>query len=122
MKSFFDLNIDVLHAGTGNRYVDEDDIWLVNLVAIVLFSNFKLKVSSGKHLENIYHAPIVSLKYKLISSATGCDDLSIGFDRDHKRRQQDLTNNKNHKGKYHFRIHFKDVFGFCEYQEKATYG
>ena len=33
-----------------------------------------------------------------------------------------MTNNKNVKGKYHVRIYLKDVFGFVEHQEKATYG
>ena len=77
--------------------------------------------SSGKHPESIYHAHFVSLMYKLITSATGCDDLPIGFDRDRKRRQRELTHNKNQKIKYHSRIYSKDVFGYCEYQDKATY-
>ena len=33
-----------------------------------------------------------------------------------------MTDNKNVKGKYHVRIMLKDVVGFAEYQEKATYG
>ena len=60
--------------------------------------------------------------YKLLSSSKGSDDLSIGFDRDRGRRQREMTNNKTQKGKYHVRIYRKDVFGFAEYQEKATYG
>ena len=60
--------------------------------------------------------------YKLLTSSKGSDDLSIGFDRDRGWRLRDLTNNKNIKGKYHVRIYLKDVFGFVEYQEKATYG
>ena len=60
--------------------------------------------------------------YKLITSAKGRDDLSICFDRDRTRRQRELTNNKNIKGKYHVRIYLKDIFGFAEHQEKATYG
>ena len=60
--------------------------------------------------------------YKFVTSSKGSDDLSIGFDRDRNRRQRELTNNKSQKGKYHVRIYFKDVFGFAEYQEKATYG
>ena len=50
------------------------------------------------------------------------NDLSIGFDRDRGRRQRELTNNKNIKGKYHVRIYLKDVFGFSEQQEKGTFG
>ena len=59
---------------------------------------------------------------KLLTSSRGSDDLSIGFDRGRKRRKQELTNNKNKKGKYYVRIYLKDVFGFAEHQEKATYG
>ena len=86
---------------------------------MVFFSNYKLSTSSGKQLENIDHAHIVCLMYKLKTSARGSDDLSIGFDRDRGRRQQELTNNKNKKGKYHVRIMLKDIFGFAEYQEKV---
>ena len=60
--------------------------------------------------------------YKLLSSSKGSDDLSIGFDRDRTRRRNELTNNKNIKGKYHVRIYLKDIFGYAEYQQKATYG
>ena len=122
LNSYLELNFDVLHARTNNRYVDNNDIRMVNLGPIGLFSNYKLTTSSGKHLENIDHAHIVSLMYKLLSSSKGSDDLSIGFDRDRTRRRNELTNNKNIKGKYHVRIYLKDVFGFAEYQEKATYG
>ena len=60
--------------------------------------------------------------YKLLTSSKGSDDLSIYFDRDRNRRQRELTNNKTQKGKFHVRIYLKDVFGFSEYQQKATYG
>ena len=60
--------------------------------------------------------------YKLITSSKDSDDLSIGFDRSRNRRRDEMTNNKNVKGKYHLRIMLKDVFGFAECQEKATYG
>ena len=123
LNSYLELNFDVLHAAApNNRYADGNDIRLVNLGPIALFSNYKLTTSSGKHLENIDHAHIVSLMYKLLSSSKGSDDLSIGFDRDRTRRRNELTNNKNIKGKYHVRIYLKDVFGFAEYQEKGTYG
>ena len=122
LNSYLELNFDVLHAVTNNRYVDGNDIRLVNLGPYALFSNYKLTTSSGKHLENIDHALIVCLMYKLINSSKGSDDLSIGFDRDRGRRQRELTNNKTQKGKYHVRIYQKDVFGFAEYQQKGTYG
>ena len=122
LKSYLELNFDVLHTATNNRYVDDNDIRLVILGSIALFSNYMLTTSSGKHLENIDHTHIVSLIFKLLTSSGGSDDLSIGFDRDRNRRQCELTNNETQKGKFHVRIYLKDVFGFAEYQEKATYG
>ena len=122
LNSYLELNFDVLHAANKNRYVDGNDIRLVNLGPIALFSNYKLTTSSGKHLENIDHAHIVSLIYKLLTSSKGSDDLSIGFDRDRGRRQRELTNNKTQKGKNHVRIYLKDVFGFAEYLEEGTFG
>ena len=107
LNSYLELNFDVLHAATNNRYVDGNDIRIVNMGPIALFSNYKLTTSSGKHLENIDHSHIVSLMYKLITSSKGSDDLSIGFDRDCNRRQRELTNNKSQKGKYHVRIYLK---------------
>ena len=112
----------VLHAATNNRYVDGNNIRLVDLGPIGLFSNYKLTTSSGKHIENFDHAHVVSLMYKLLTPSRGSDDLSIGFDRDRIRRQRELTNNKTQKGKSHVRIYVKDVFGFTEYQDKGTYG
>ena len=122
LKSYLDFNFDALNAATINRYVDTDDIWLINLAAIALFSNFNLTTSSGKHLEKIDQAHIVSVMYKLLPSSRDTDDLSIGFDRDRKRRKRELTNNKNIKFKYHMRIYLKDIIGFAELQEKVTYG
>ena len=121
LKSYLDLNFDVLKAASSNKYVDADDICVINLAAIALFSNFRLTTSSGKHLENIDYAHIVSLMYKLLTSSRSGDDLSIGFDRDRNRRKRELANNKNIKGKYHMRIYLKDIFGFSEHQEKATF-
>ena len=88
---------------------------------IALFSNFKLTTSSGKHIEDISHAHLLSLMYKLITSSNNSDDLSNGFDRSMARRRDEMTNNKRVKGKYHVRIMLKNVFGFADCQEKATY-
>ena len=104
LNSYLEIKFDVLHAATNKRYADGNDIRLVNLGPIALFSNYKLTTSSGKHLEKIDHAYIVSLMYKLLTSSRGSDDLSTGFDRDRNRRQRELSNNKTQKGKYHVRI------------------
>ena len=122
LNSYLDLSFDVVHAANNNRYADGNDIRLVNLGPVALFSNYKLTTSSGKHLEDVSHAHIVSLMYKLITTAKDMNDLSIGFDKDRTRRRNELTNNKNLKGKYHVRIYLKDIFGYAEHQEKATYG
>ena len=89
---------------------------------IALFNNYKLTTSIGKHLEDITHAHIVSLIYKLITSSTNSDDLLFGFDRSRNRKKDELAQNKNVKGKYQVRNKLKDVIGFAECQEKATYG
>ena len=115
-NSYTELNFDVIQAATGNKYADGDDIRLVNLGPIALLSNFKLTTCSGKHLEEISLAHIVSLMYKLLTSSKACDDLSFGFDRSCDRRQQELTKNK--KGKFRLRIYLGDIFGFAEHQER----
>ena len=65
LNSYLDIDFDALHAATNNRYVDDNGIRLVNLGPIALFSNYKLIKSSRKHLEDISHAHIVSLMYKI---------------------------------------------------------
>ena len=92
------------------------------MARIALFSNYKLTTSSGKHLENIDHAYIVSLRYKLLTSSRRSDDLSIGFNRSRDRRQIELSNDKIIKGKFRLRIYLKDVFGFAGHQETGTFG
>ena len=120
LNSYIELNFGVLHAATGNGYADGDDIRLNNLGPIALFSNYKLTTSSGKHLQEISHAHIVSLMYKLLTSSKDYDDLSIGLDRSRDRRKDELAKNKNVNGKYHVRIYLKDMSGFAEHQGTAT--
>ena len=86
-NSHLDLNFDVIHAASNDRYADNNVIRLVKLVSIALFSNYRLTSSSGKHLEHVSHAHIVSLMYKLLTSARDAVDLSVGFDRGRGRRQ-----------------------------------
>ena len=59
--------------------------------------------------------------YKLISSAKDTDDLSIGFDHSRNRRRDELALNKDIKFKYHLKILLRDIFGFAEHQERASY-
>ena len=119
ISSYLDLYFDAFYAATGNRYVDNIDIRFVNLRPIALFSRYKLTTSSGKHVAHASHGYIVSLMQKLITSAENTDDLSIGFGRDRGRRQRELTNNKNIKGKNHVRIRFSVDFWFCRAIKKS---
>ena len=95
---------------------------LVNLGPTASFSTYNLTTSSGNHFEDVSHAHIVSLMYKLITSSRWSDDLSIGFYRNRLREQQELTNNKKKNGNYHVRNTLRYVFGFAKHQEKVTYG
>ena len=122
MNSYLDLSFEVVKRADNSRYANGNDIRLVNLGPVALFSNLKLTTSGGKHLEAISHAHPVSLMSKLITSSKDSNDLSIGFDNSRNRRRDELALNENIKGKHHLKILLKDVFGFAEHQEKATYG
>ena len=82
---------------------------MVDVGPIVLFNDYKLTTSSGKHLDEINLAHFVFLKYKLLPAIKENDDLSIGFDRSRDRRRREKNDNKNIKGKYHLR-HFQELF------------
>ena len=122
LNSYLDLKFEVIKKADNSRYANGNVIQLVNLGPIALFSNSKLTTSSGKQLEDISHTHLVSLMYKIKTSSKGSDDLSIGFDRSRIRRRDELTAHKSVKSKYHLRIMLKDVFGFAEHLQKATYG
>ena len=98
LNSYFDLDSDLLHAASNDRYADGNDIRTVNLDPIALFICYKLTTSSGKQLEDFSQAFTVPLMYKLLTSSKDSEDLSIGFDRDRNKRQRGLTDNKNKKG------------------------
>ena len=69
LNSYIELVFDVLQTTTGNRYVDSNDIRLINLGPISLFCKYKLSTSSGKHLENIEHGHIAclnSINFKIL--------------------------------------------------------
>ena len=103
------LNFEVVKKTNNSSDANGNDLRLVNLGPIALFSNFELTTSSGKHLEDISHAHIVSLKYKLKTSEKSSDNLFIGTDRGRNRRRDELTNNKKLKIKYNLRIRLKGI-------------
>ena len=59
-----DLKSEVIKKADKSRYGNGNDIRLVNLAPIALFSKFKLTASRGKHSEDIIHAHLVSQVYK----------------------------------------------------------
>ena len=122
LNSYIETNIEVIKKAVDSRYANGNDVRLVNPGPIALFSNFKLTTSSAKQLESISHAHIEFLRYKLITSSNDSDDLSIASDRDWNKEQNELTKRNIIKGKYHVKIRLKNVFGFAEDQEKATFG
>ena len=122
LSSHLDLNFEASKETDSSRYANGDDIRLVIVGPIALFSNFKLTTSSGNHLEDISHIHIVCLLYKLINSGKNSDNLANGFDRDRDRKQRELSNNKNTKSENHVWIMPKDLLGFAEKQEKAAFG
>ena len=122
LNSYLDLNFGVTKKADNSRYGNGIDIRVVNLGPIALFSIFRLSTSSGNYLEDVGHAHIVSSMYIIITRAKDSDDLSIGFDRDRASGRDELAQNKSTKCESHLRIVLKEVFGFAENQEKATYG
>ena len=80
------------------RYVDNDQIGLVNIGPVALFSEAKLTTSSGKHLEKVDNLHPISLMYKLLTSSQQTSQLMYGFEASSTIRRQKLTNNKSEKG------------------------
>ena len=122
LNSYFELKFAFVKRADNSSYANGNNIRLVILGPIALFSKIMLTTSSGKHLEDFSHAHIASSIYKLISNAKDTYDFSLGFDNRCDRRRDELTGNENVKRKYHLRIMLRDVFGFAKHQKKATYG
>ena len=123
LNDYIFLNFEVFKKTDTFRFGNGNGIRSNNLAPVGLFSNYILTTSSGKHLEDISHAHIVSLMYKLTPSAKDSEDVSIiGFNSDRGRRRVDIAPNKNIKGKYLLGNMLKDAFGFADDQKEATNG
>ena len=121
-NSFINLEFEVLK-NDNTRFANADDIKLVNLGPIALFSEASIKTSSGKHLEKIDNLHTVSLMYKLLTTHKNTSELMYGFEIDDEKRKEELLDNKTvaEKGTFFVRIKLTDIFGFAD-QEKITYG
>ena len=69
IKSYLDLFLEVFKKFDECGIENGNDIRLFNPGSIALFSIFKLKTSSGRHLVDFNYAQIVSSIYKLKFSA-----------------------------------------------------
>ena len=76
LNNYVDLNFDVIKKAVNSRYGTDNDIQLVILGLIALFSKFILTTSSAKQLQDTSHVHVVCLMYKLLSIAKDSDDLS----------------------------------------------
>ena len=61
LKSYLDIKIEVIKKACKSRHANDNDTKLVDPGPIALFSNFNLNSSSGKHLEDMSQALLVSL-------------------------------------------------------------
>ena len=119
-NSYLSVEFEVLK-NDDTRYVNNNEIGLVNLGPVALFSEAKLNTSSGKHLEKVDNLHTISLMWKLLTSTQGTSELMYGFEESEATRRLELTNNKTEKGTFFVRIKLCDLFGFAD-QEKITYG
>ena len=97
--------------------MDRNDIRLFLLGIIALIRVYKLTAGSGKRLEENFHVYIVRLKQTIKAFAIDFECLSIGFNRNHERRQQELIKNETVKGKYLVRIMLLIFFCFAQLQQ-----
>ena len=119
-NSYISLEFEVLK-NDNTRYNNGDEISMVNIGPVALFSEAKLTTSSGKHLEKVDNLHPICLMYKLLTSSHQASQLMYGFEESTAIRRQELTNNKTEKGTFFVRIKLKDLFGIAD-QEKITYG
>ena len=109
MKSYVNWKNDVVEAAQNSRCEQKDDIRLIDLGPILLCSTYQLTNISWNHLKDSNPAHIVSLRYKLLTSAKDTDELCIGFDRDRVSKQRELANNRTVERKNQVRTMLKDV-------------
>ena len=102
-NSFISLEFGVLK-NNNTRFVDDDEISLVNFGPVALFSEAKLTTSSGKHLEKVDNLHPISLMIKHLTSGSQISQLLYGFEESTTIRRQELTNNKTEKGTFFVRI------------------
>ena len=69
LNSYLDSIFKAIKKSDNNKHDEGNDIKLINLGPIALFSIFKLTTSSGRHIEDISQTHIVYLLSNLITSS-----------------------------------------------------
>ena len=113
-KSYITVDFEVVKNADDTRYVDNDQIALVNLGPVALFSEAKLTTSSGKHLEKVDNLHTICLMHKLLTSQQQTSELLYGFEESVAIRRQELTNIETEKGTFFVKSKLTDLFGFAD--------
>ena len=103
-NSYLYSKIYAVDATTNNRHAFGKERWLVSKDLIASSSTYKRSYCRKEHLEDTSHAHVLCLMYKLLTTNSGCDDLSFGFVRNRDNKELELINNKTVAGKYHVEI------------------
>ena len=98
-SSYISLESEVLK-NDDTRYMNGDEISLVNFALVALFSQAELVTSSEKHQEKVNNLHPICLTYKLLTSNQQTSQLMYGFEESIAIRRQELTNNKPEKGTF----------------------
>ena len=103
-------------------HADGDLLRLGILAPIALYNKYRLANCNEKQTEEIGKAQDNCLMYRLVSSSRESDDMFVGFHRSFEAREREKTKLKTTKANHHVRIYLKDVCGFADCQENASYG
>ena len=103
------------------RFATVTDIRLLHLGTFALFSECKFNASGPKFFENIDHACIMCLMFKLLTTSKLGHVLPNEFDRDSARLLNELMN-KTARENVQPKFLSRGVFGCAENKENCSYG
>ena len=112
----------LIRQDNSKRFSAAENTKLAKLEPIALFCENELSNRNEKEKLYVDHANIACSMYKLLTTPRGHHDSSIRFARDILERAEKRITMKRIRGKFHNTILIKDVFGFAEHQQYATFG
>ena len=101
-NSYISVEFEVLK-NDNTRYVNGDEISLVNFRPVALFSETMLTTSSWKHLEKVDNLDSMCFMYKFLTRNQQTSQLMYGFEESIAIRRRGLTNHKTEKGTFFVR-------------------